>query len=271
MSIFVNSVGLMCGKWNEDYSGVVTNETTIKSTFDDPIVEISGFNYMFDRGNNVTLSRWEEYYTGAERAGIYQIFVPSHHGDSLAVSDSSYIIILKDSKNDDDKEAVIFVMDTDGLNRKKLSERINWAMSTKVYGKYGKKNILHDRSMQNEYRLAIINDDGVSERHLTELLKEMNMETLLEENDTEVIIPDKVYSNKLGFVEGKWYEIRSIGSWRYYKVIKEIPLESKSTKHTLFTNDTMTVVTLYADGELSAQTLHPADLMKLDDGEYSPK
>lgn len=271
MSIFANSVGLMCGKWNEDYSGVVTSETTIKSTFDDPIVEISGFNYMFDRGNNISLARWEEYYVDGERAGIYQVFIPSRYADSLAVSDSSYIIILKDGKNEDDKEAVIFVLDTDGLNRKKFSERINWAMTNKVYGKYGKKNILHDRTMQNEYRLAIINDDGASERHITQLLEELSMKTLLEENDTEVIIPEKVYDRKLGFAEGKWYEIVSIGSWKYYKVIKEIPLETKSVKHTIFANNSLTVVTLYEDGELSAQSYESADLIKLDGGGYSPK
>lgn len=280
MSIFANEFGLIRGEWSDDHSSVILygdkEEKRVENTFDDPLIELSEYDYLFScsKGRNVEFGRWEDYCNEKGRLGFYQVIIPLRDRDGISYTEPTFIIVLKDCK-----EAIIFVLPTTDLNRKELSSRVNWAMKTNVYGHYGRRNILH--GMQAEYRLAIINECSASKVRMSKLLDELRLKILLDEDDVEIIKPDKTFDHKVGYSDGKWFEIEDFGSMQYYKIIKEIYIPTRevkkanntkaSTKHTIFNKDgSMTVVTLYEDGDLSAHTFQPSDLMKLDDCEYSP-
>ena len=272
MSIFANSTGLFYGKMDSENKEVITGETIIENSFYDPIIELSTYDRNFNHGRNIDEIGWQEYYNNGEYVGCYQVFVPvkSLNGH-LREESTAFIIVIKE------KEAAIFALMLDNLNRKEISARINWAMKNEVYGN-GRKNILHSSNF--EVKVGIINEGNCYEKDLPRLLEEFGMKLLLENEHGQLIMPEKTFDGTLGYENGKWYVIRHIGSWRYYEAVEEIFIPTRevrrinptkaSTKYTIYKDHGMTVVTLYEDGELSAKSYRQADLMKLDESEYSP-
>ena len=273
MSIFANSIGLFYGEMDSNNKEVITGETIIENSFDDPIIELSTYDKNFTYGRNIDEIGWQDYRVNGEYVGRYQVFVPVKNTNGhLREESTAFIIVIKE------KEAAIFALMLDDLNRKEISARINWAMKNEVYGK-GRKNIL--QASDFEVKVGIINEGNCYEKDLPRLLDELDMKLLLENEHGELIMPEKTFEGKLGYDNGKWYVIRSIGSYRYYEVVEEIYISARevkrinptksSTKYTIYKDRGMTVVTLYDDGELSATSYDQAELLKLDDGEYSPK